>query len=328
MAEITKPNFSNALWASGGSIVAPSDVKIATGWTAEVPPFQWENYSQNRQDQGIAHILQHGISVWDTLTEYQAGKSYVQGSDGLIYKAIQTNTGQNPVTDTTFVYWSKAVSGGLLAVRVLSTVGVSSYTPTPGTKTIIVEAQGAGASAGGVQTTTASQVGASAGAYSGAYGKSIYQVSALSLPVSCTIGAGGLPAAAGGNPGNSGGTTSFGPYLSCPGGTASVGVAAGSAPQVSVSGAYGATPTGANIISMPGKTGSNAVMISLSSGFSGAGGDSMFGVGGYSRALTSASGVTGVGYGAGGGGALASPSSAGLQGGAGVQGVIIVWEYT
>lgn len=49
MAEISKPDFQY-VWASGGSIVAPSNVKIQTGWTAEVPPFRWENWSQNRQD--------------------------------------------------------------------------------------------------------------------------------------------------------------------------------------------------------------------------------------------------------------------------------------
>lgn len=98
MSEITKPDYTY-LWSSGGAIVAPSNVKIQTGWTAEVPPFQWENWSQNRQDQAIAHVLQHGISVWDAVTEYQAGKSYVTGSDGNIYKSVTTNTNINPVTD-------------------------------------------------------------------------------------------------------------------------------------------------------------------------------------------------------------------------------------
>lgn len=98
MAEQSKPAY-NYIWSSGGAIVAPSDAKIQSGWTAEVPPFQWENWSQNRQDQAIVHILQHGISVWDNLTEYQASKSYVQGSDGVVYKSLTTNTNINPVTD-------------------------------------------------------------------------------------------------------------------------------------------------------------------------------------------------------------------------------------
>lgn len=103
--EISKPDFQY-VWASGGAIVAPSNVKIQTGWTAEVPPFQWENWSQNRQDQAIAHILQHGIAVWDAVTEYQAGKSYIQGTNGSVYRAIQTHTGQNPIS--TSGYWEIA----------------------------------------------------------------------------------------------------------------------------------------------------------------------------------------------------------------------------
>lgn len=99
MANISKPSKLNLLWASGGDILDPGDTKYQTGWTVEVPPRQWENYIQNKQDQAIAHINQHGIAVWDDETEYQAGKSYVQGSDGLIYQALSTNTNVDPVGD-------------------------------------------------------------------------------------------------------------------------------------------------------------------------------------------------------------------------------------
>ena len=104
MALINKPDYSE-IWASGGSIVEPSDVKKQTGWTAEVPPYQWENWIQNRQDQMLAHINQHGIVVWDSETEYQANKSYVQGSDGNLYRATLTHTNQDPVADVSGTYW-------------------------------------------------------------------------------------------------------------------------------------------------------------------------------------------------------------------------------
>lgn len=111
MAEINKPDYTY-LWSSGGSIVAPSNTKIQTGWTAEVPPFQWENWSQNRQDQAIAHIFQKGISVWSATQDYyftiNGTRSYVQGSDGQIYVAVANSLNQNPVTDTTNTYWKKA----------------------------------------------------------------------------------------------------------------------------------------------------------------------------------------------------------------------------
>lgn len=96
MAEILLPDLS-LQWASAGDTLKPSDSKIQQGWNPEVPPRQWFNWLDNRQDEAIAHIAQHGIAVWSDAIEYQAGKSYVQGSDGIVYKAITTNTNINPV---------------------------------------------------------------------------------------------------------------------------------------------------------------------------------------------------------------------------------------
>ena len=38
MAEINKPSDINKIWASAGDVLAPSDSKIATGWSVEIPP--------------------------------------------------------------------------------------------------------------------------------------------------------------------------------------------------------------------------------------------------------------------------------------------------
>lgn len=109
MANISKPGKLNLLWASGGDILDPGDTKYQTGWGVEVPPRQWENYIQNKQDQAIAHINQHGIAVWDAETEYQADTSYTQGAtNGTIYRAKVTHTGQNPELDTLNTYWDIA----------------------------------------------------------------------------------------------------------------------------------------------------------------------------------------------------------------------------
>lgn len=112
-AEVNKPSL-NFQWASLGAIVAPSDVKIQTGWTAEVPPFQWENFSQNRQDVALLHLFQKGISVWSATDDYyfttNGERSYVQGSDGNIYVALQDSINQNP-TSSGSVYWKNALSG-------------------------------------------------------------------------------------------------------------------------------------------------------------------------------------------------------------------------
>lgn len=96
MADISLPDMS-LIWGSGGDVLKPSDSKIQQGWQPEIPARQWFNWLDNRQDQAIAHIAQHGIAVWSDTLEYQAGKSYVQGSDGIVYKAITTNTNTDPV---------------------------------------------------------------------------------------------------------------------------------------------------------------------------------------------------------------------------------------
>tara|TARA_R110000744_G_C19371770_1_gene563172 strand:+ start:41265 stop:42077 length:813 start_codon:yes stop_codon:yes gene_type:complete len=100
VAQITKPTDIGKIWASGGVKATPLDSKINTGWVIEVPPYQWFNWFQNRNDRSINHINQHGICVWDGVTEYQANKSYVQGAtNGLVYKALTTHTNINPESD-------------------------------------------------------------------------------------------------------------------------------------------------------------------------------------------------------------------------------------
>ena len=124
MAEITKPTDLSQVWCSAGDLIKPSTTKISTGWEIEVPPRQWFNWLDNRQDQALAHINQHGVPVWDSVTEYQAGKSLAMGSDGIVYRAISTSINQNPVTDTSHVYWSEA-----FATTNGQVIGVNGCTP-------------------------------------------------------------------------------------------------------------------------------------------------------------------------------------------------------
>lgn len=106
MTEILKPSNLSLTWASGGDVLNPGDTKYATGWQVEIPPRQWFNYLDNRQDTAIAHINQHGVVVWDNTTEYQEDKSYVQGvTNGTIYRCIQTHINQDPELDVGNVYW-------------------------------------------------------------------------------------------------------------------------------------------------------------------------------------------------------------------------------
>lgn len=99
MAIQTKPNIQIP-WAETGNKTSVSEAKVRQGWIAEIPPAEVENFYQNRQETGLMHIFQTGISQWDALTPYTAFKSYVQASDGNIYLAVNDNTGQNPLTTT------------------------------------------------------------------------------------------------------------------------------------------------------------------------------------------------------------------------------------
>ena len=113
MALINKPDVTK-IWAATGPTSAPPDTKIASGWGPEMMPLEWENYLQNRTDVMLNHISQRGIPEWDAITEYQAGRSYTTGSNGVVYLAVTTNTNANPVTDSG-VNWTRAfpsASGG------------------------------------------------------------------------------------------------------------------------------------------------------------------------------------------------------------------------
>jgi len=106
MPQFIKPENVNNVWASGGDKIYPGDTKYATGWQVEIPPRQYFNQIDYKQDQMLAHLNQHGIPVWDGETEYQNGKSYVQGqTSGVVYRCTNTHIGQDPELDLTGTYW-------------------------------------------------------------------------------------------------------------------------------------------------------------------------------------------------------------------------------
>lgn len=105
MAEINKPEGLNVMWAELGEKREPSDAKKRQGWVAEIPTYQDFNWLDGRQDQFIAHLNQRGLPEWDAETEYQAGKSYISGSNGYIYLARTTHTNVDPVMETDMTNW-------------------------------------------------------------------------------------------------------------------------------------------------------------------------------------------------------------------------------
>jgi hypothetical protein len=428
--EVVKPDFSYQ-WSSGGPIVAPSNVKIQTGWTAEVPPFQWENWSQNRQDNAILHLFQKGISEWDTLSNYyfttSGVRSYVQGSDGQVYVAVADSLNQNPVTDATNTYWRLAfkdqsgsalyapdtgttnaykatytpvvtsvvdgmvlkfkalnantgastftpnngvitaaaivgidhaalpsgaiatngdvwlqwntsISGGswvmiassggnsnagrFIGVQRITTTGT--YTPTPGTTSIVVELVGGGGAGGGCAITGAGQYTVGGGGGSGAYTKT--RLTSGFSGQTVTIGLGGIGITTGTNPGSS---TSFGALASAAGGVGGESQGPSNVVFTAKGGNGGVAAVSGNILNSSGTSGAIGVSGSSTTGSQGGpGAPGPFGGGGNGAVSGTGTGGAGSGPGAGGGGSGNNPSQATARpGGNGADGIAIIWEY-
>lgn len=96
MAEITRPSLAD-LWAQGGARQAPTSQKVQLGWVSEIPPYQSQNWWQNRVDNSIAHIFQRGILEWNSSTEYFKDKSYVN-VNGKLYVSLTNNINKPPLT--------------------------------------------------------------------------------------------------------------------------------------------------------------------------------------------------------------------------------------
>lgn len=108
MANITKPTGLDIIWAANGTKIDPGTSKVGIGWVVQLPPYEYQNWVDNRQDHAIAHFSQHGIPEWDVLTEYQGNLSYSQGSDGNIYKCLTTNTAKDPTNSLNGAFWRRA----------------------------------------------------------------------------------------------------------------------------------------------------------------------------------------------------------------------------
>lgn len=217
--------------------------------------------------------------------------------------------------------------GRLLNIQVFTSTGT--YTPTAGTKSVIVHAVGGGGGGGGCAANAAGNASVGQGGGAGAYGKSRFTTGFSG--VSVVIGSAGSAGAAGpSGAGGSGGDTSFGALLVCQGGPGGKPGASLTPPSLGESATPNiSTVTGANIASFSGESGTSGFIFASNNNtgmVSGSGGSGRFGSGG---AGSSAIGTVNAasGYGAGGGGAISSSAGSAQPGAAGSQGVVIVWEY-
>lgn len=129
MANITKPTGLSNIWADGGTKIDPGTSKVNIGWVVQLPPYEYQNWIDNRQDRAIAHISQHGIPEWDSATEYQGLLSYTQGSDGIIYKCLQTNVNKDPSNTLNNLFWAVAFEtyGSVAVVTAALAAHITNY---------------------------------------------------------------------------------------------------------------------------------------------------------------------------------------------------------
>ena len=95
---MTRTTTVDNIWASGGSVVDPGTAKVNSGWAAEIPALETQNFWQNRVDKLLQDIEIHGIMQYSSVTVYGIG-SWVTASDNEIYKSItSSNSGNDPVS--------------------------------------------------------------------------------------------------------------------------------------------------------------------------------------------------------------------------------------
>jgi hypothetical protein len=224
--------------------------------------------------------------------------------------------------------------GRLIGRQVITATGAGTYTPTAGTSSIVVEGVGGGGSGGGADAiagqTAIGQSGSGAGYFK-------VRLTANFSGAAYSVGTGGSAPAAGNNAGNNGAATTFTDTAGSPTiytAPAGVGGALGvSANAASFYGSVAGPAAGSNgDIKIGGGPSGACHRLSASQGYTGNGGDSMLGKGGRGSGTfggnTSQAGAAGTGYGSGGSGGVCEGTGAAVAGGAGANGVLIIWEYS
>jgi len=263
---------------------------------------------------GVASVADHGVLLAHGTSPFTIVSPNATSGLALISQGLTSDP----------IYGNP--TGTLLNVQVFTSSGT--YTKTPGTNSVIVEALGGGAGGGGVAATSAGQSAAACGGGNGTYAK--VRITSGFNGSTVTIGAAGTGGAAGQNSGTNGGTTSFGTFVSCPGGSGGPGGGAISSSSINNGGgaAGAATITGATtIISVQGSSAPPALVITAgTASFGSQGSCGIYGTTAQSK-VASGAGNGAAGYGAGGGGAHNEASQPAAAGGNGTAGLVIVYEY-
>lgn len=220
--------------------------------------------------------------------------------------------------------WTLAPGRLLNAAVVISTPGSNTYTKNANANYIVIQVVGGGGGGGWAQGTGGQ---GACGGGGGGGGCSIKYIAngSVGATETVTIGAAGVGNTSG-SAGTAGGTSSFGAHASATGG--GLGQSTGSTSTAAFcAGGLGGVGSGGDI-NYGGNPGNAAIALGSPAvkGIAGEGGSSALGGGGNNNNSTSAVGVAGQNYGAGGSGGSAN-SATDRNGGAGTAGIVLVWEY-
>lgn len=214
--------------------------------------------------------------------------------------------------------------GRLIGVQTFTATGT--YTPTPGMRFIVAEAQGGGGAGGGPTLPSAGSVSLGAPGGAGGYGKGQFTAAQVGASIPITVGAKGAKVS-GGN-GGTGGATSVGALLSAAGGLGGAVLNNQVPPAVSGNTSF-VVATGANIFQIKGTAGSPSLATGTSPNGNGGGNGGSSGFGsGASGPAGNTTGLDSQNYGAGGSGTVINNGYGGnAPGGDGFGGIAIIWEY-
>ena len=218
---------------------------------------------------------------------------------------------------------SSGYVGRLVNVQRFNSSGT--YTRSAGATKGLVEVVGAGGGGGGARATSSGYLAGGAGGGGGGYASGFITLPATQSVVVGTGGSGGVDSGSA----TDGGASSFGSISATGGGAgASSGLDQSASGDIrQQTGGWPGVGSGGSLVNSYGGSGGNLLLSTSGNSCAGSGGVSHFGGGPRGAVGASGNGSAGV-YGSGGSGAMSdgSPSN-GYSGGAGGNGLVIVWEY-
>jgi len=228
------------------------------------------------------------------------------------------------ITDTRTYLGSNAASS-VPDVQVFT--GSGTWTKPAAARWLYARAVGGGGAGGGASVGVAGQNSKGGGGGGGAYTEAWIDAASVTATVAVTVGAGGTGVS--GGAGNAGAQSSFGPYITAPGGSGG-GTTAASATGLGAAGGSGGVAgsiTAGTGFASKGGAGQNCFGV-VSRTTTGTGGDSVLGGGAVGTSIgsspASVAGAAGGNYGGGGSGGGTTDTGAANAGGAGAGGLVAV----